>query len=297
MKRWIFRAAVLAVLLWTLLLPAAAGSLSENFEGYASTDDMSLNYISDGSFVTDLTLSKKGGEGGSQALKAELAVRQSTPKPWGIIRAIYPDDMGSETATGFRLWAKCDQDGVRLRVHRRYTNLSWTYGKEITLSRSGQVYEIPFAEMELTQGTVSHPDRAQDPTLIGEWQFELVNDWSQSDVTVYLDSLGYIEPQQEETTTTASATQTTSGEPQDGTTASSSATASGTETSGSTAASGTETSGRTAGRQTTASGTTVSDGEPSAGLSTGATVALIAVGAAVLVGAGVTVWVLRTRKK
>ena len=132
----------------------------------------------------------------------------------------------------------------------------------------------------------------------GEYPYKAVlKEKTEESLAYDLDSLGYIEPQQEETTTTASATQTTSGEPQDGTTASSSATASGTETSGSTAASGTETSGSTAGRQTTASGTTVSDGEPSAGLSTGATVALIAVGAAVLVGAGVTVWVLRTRKK
>ena len=316
--------AAMTLLLSAAMLPASAASMTEDFEGYGSTDDLSLNWIGDGGFVSDLTLSKTGGVNGSKALKVDLTIDKNLKNHWAIVRALYPD-MTSETATGFRFWAKCDQAGVKLKVHMRYNNMTWKYGKTVTLSKGGQYYEIPFSEMELTQGTVTaDPSQAKDPMLIGEWQFELDNDWSKTAVTLYLDDMKYIEPGQSATTTTKAPVtpttkppvtgNTTTQPPISGTTQgddpvtgpSSDSTAPSTDgTNGSTGA--TDPSGTTdpsadavgpaSNGATTSTGPSDGKGKADGGLSGGAIAAIVIAVVVVLAGAGAAVYFLVIRKK
>ncbi len=309
MKRlWKKAGAVLAtitLLLSAAVLPVSAASLSENFEEYSTTDDLSLNWFTDGSFITDLTLSKTGGANGSKGLKADMTFDKNLPKHWALIRALYMD-MTSETATGFHFWAKCNYEGVKMTVIMRYNNQSWKYGAEVTLTKAGQYYDIPFTSMELVQGTVSYPDRAQDPMLIDEWQFEIINDWSKDGAVVYLDDMRYIESGQGSESTTqssnvSSAAPVGSSTTQGGGYTTGVSSAESTDTTVSLSPSGTSitsTDAASAAATTTEKSANTANTEKNKdGLSTGIIAVIVIAAVVVLVGIGVAVYFLVFRKK
>ncbi|HIW74407.1 MAG TPA: hypothetical protein H9684_08780 [Firmicutes bacterium] len=173
-------------------LPAGAAALSEDFEGFASTDDLSMNWFPYGDFLTDITLSKTGGAGNSQAMKLTFTYDDSMKDKWGTARGAYAEDMSSKTATGFRFWAKSDVEGLGLKILMVYNNMSWKYAAEVELSTAGKYYEMPFSSMKLDYGTVT-VDNGTDPQYINEWQLESVKgDLDIREATVFIDDISYI---------------------------------------------------------------------------------------------------------
>ena len=173
-------------------LPASAAALSEDFESFGSTDDLSMNWFPYGDFLTDITLSKTGGVNNSKAMKFSLTFSDTMKDKWGTARGAYPDDMSSKTATGFRFWAKSDVEGLTLKVLMVYNNMSWKYASTVKLSKTGKYYEVPFSSMELDYGTVT-VDNGTDPQYINEWQFEpQKGDLEITEATVTIDDISYI---------------------------------------------------------------------------------------------------------
>ncbi len=189
------KAAVIAASLAVMAsaaLPASAAALSEDFESFGSTDDLSMNWFPYGDFLTDITLSKTGGVNNSQAMKFSLTFSDAMTDKWGTARGAYPDDMSSKTATGFRFWAKSDVEGLTLKVLMVYNNMSWKYASTVTLSKTGKYYEVPFSSMELDYGTVT-VDNGTDPQYINEWQLEpQKGDLEITEATVTIDDISYI---------------------------------------------------------------------------------------------------------
>ncbi len=161
----------LTLLVGAAALPASAAALSENFEEFGSTDDLSMNWFGYGDFITDITLSKTGGVDGSKGLKIAVEYSDSAKDKWGTLRGTYADDMSSKVATGIRFWAKADQEGQEMQVIMVYNNMSWKYDATVKLSKTGKYYEVPFSSMKLNYGTVTVPN-GTDPQYINEWQFQ-----------------------------------------------------------------------------------------------------------------------------
>ncbi len=139
----------LTLLVGAAALPASAAALSENFEEFGSTDDLSMNWFGYGDFITDITLSKTGGVDGSKGLKIAVEYSDSAKDKWGTLRGTYADDMSSKVATGIRFWAKADQEGQEMQVIMVYNNMSWKYDATVKLSKTGKYYEIDWREEDL----------------------------------------------------------------------------------------------------------------------------------------------------
>ena len=183
--------ASLVLLAGVMVLPAGAAALSEDFEGFGSTDDLSMNWFPYGDFITDITLSKTGGVNNSKALKMTLAFEETAKDKWGTLRGSYADDMSSKVATGIRFWAKSDVDGQVIKVIMVYNNMSWKYAAKVTIGKTGQYYEVPFSSMQLDYGTVT-VQNGTDPQYINEWQFQPERKAGTDEATIFIDDISYI---------------------------------------------------------------------------------------------------------
>ena len=314
MKKGLWKKAGAVLVSLTLLvgaaaLPASAAALSENFEEFGSTDDLSMNWFGYGDFITDITLSKTGGVDGSKGLKIAVEYSDSAKDKWGTLRGTYADDMSSKVATGIRFWAKADQEGQEMQVIMVYNNMSWKYDATVKLSKTGKYYEVPFSSMKLNYGTVTVPN-GTDPQYINEWQFQFPRNLEIGAVNVVLDDISYIGdgPSTDPTdppTPPASSTPTTASTPSGGdTTAPNSDPATGDSSDASDPASDVSESseapvGPADTTTTTASGeSTVSVPEnEGGGLGTGAIVGIVIAAIVVLAGAGAAVYFFVIRKK
>lgn len=314
MKKGLWKKAGAVLVSLTLLvgaaaLPASAAALSENFEEFGSTDDLSMNWFGYGDFITDITLSKTGGVDGSKGLKIAVEYSDSAKDKWGTLRGTYADDMSSKVATGIRFWAKADQEGQEMQVIMVYNNMSWKYDATVKLSKTGKYYEVPFSSMKLNYGTVTVPN-GTDPQYINEWQFQFPRNLEVGAVNVVLDDISYIGdgPSTDPTdppTPPASSTPTTASTPSGGdTTAPNSDPATGDSSDTSDPASDVSESseapvGPADTTTTTASGeSTVSVSEnEGGGLGTGAIVGIVIAAIVVLAGAGAAVYFFVIRKK
>lgn len=299
----------LTLLVGAAALPASAAALSENFEEFGSTDDLSMNWFGYGDFITDITLSKTGGVDGSKGLKIAVEYSDSAKDKWGTLRGTYADDMSSKVATGIRFWAKADQEGQEMQVIMVYNNMSWKYDATVKLSKTGKYYEVPFSSMKLNYGTVTVPN-GTDPQYINEWQFQFPRNLEVGAVNVVLDDISYIGdgPSTDPTdppTPPASSTPTTASTPSGGdTTAPNSDPTTGDSSDTSDPASDVSESseapvGPADTTTTTASGeSTVSVPEnEGGGLGTGAIVGIVIAAIVVLAGAGAAVYFFVIRKK
>lgn len=316
MKKGLWKKAGAVLVSLTLLvgaaaLPASAAALSENFEGFGSTDDLSMNWFGYGDFITDITLSKTGGVDGSKGLKIAVEYDESVKDKWGTLRGSYADDMSSKVATGIRFWAKADQEGQEMQVIMVYNNMSWKYDATVKLSKTGKYYDVPFSSMKLNYGTVTVPN-GTDPQYINEWQFHFPRNLEVGAVNVVIDDISYIgdgpstDPTDPPTTPPASSTPTTASTPSGGdTTAPNSDPTTGDSSEASDPASDVSESSEApvgpAGTTTTttASGeSTVSTPEnEGGGLGTGAIVGIVIAAIVVLAGAGAAVYFFVIRKK
>ena len=174
-----------------MVLPAGAAALSENFEEFGSTDDLSMNWFGYGDFISDITLSKTGGVDGSKGLKIAVEYDDSVKDKWGTLRGSYADDMSSKVATGIRFWAKADQEGQEMQVIMVYNNMSWKYDATVKLSKTGKYYEVPFSSMKLNYGTVT-VENGTDPQYINEWQFQFPQNLEVGAVNVVIDDISYL---------------------------------------------------------------------------------------------------------
>lgn len=314
MKKGLWKKADAVLVSLTLLvgaaaLPASAAALSENFEGFGSTDDLSMNWFGYGDFITDITLSKTGGVGGTKGLKVAVEYNDSAKDKWGTLRGAYADDMSSKVATGFRFWAKADQEGQEMEVIMVYNNMSWKYSAKVTLSKTGKYYEVPFSSMKLNYGTVTVPN-GTDPQYINEWQFLFPRNLEVSGVNVVIDDISYIgdgpvTPTDPTTGTPTTNAPTTTNTPSGGDTTTSAGETTNTENSDPSdpASDVSDASDTPVGpadtTTTTASGaSTVSTPEnEGGGLGTGAIVGIVIAAVVVLAGAGAAVYFLVIRKK